>query len=320
MKHKTRNILIGVAAFLIVAYFAIGLTCYLVIGNVRGSCGKHAVNRPDQILYSDGWPLMDLPAYAISPYETVRFPSRQPGINIAGWWAEAQPGAPAVILVHGLGGCKNAIDVLVPAGMLWRNGFNVLLIDVRDVGDSDPEDGWTSVGNDESLDVLGALDWLVTAKGYAPERVGLFGVSLGGAAALYAFHDEPRIAALFLESTFASLLATVAYQLTNYGLPGFIAQPAAAVFRLVSGEDIMAHTPIEAISTVGNRPVYIVHSRSDRRISISQSHELAAAALAAGVKVQAWFPEQSGHLQTPALYPEEFERRLVGFFREALGQ
>ena len=319
MKHKTRNVLIGIAAFLVAAYFAVGFSCYLVIGNVRGSCGEHAVNRPDRIQFTDGWPAMDLARYAISPYETVHFPSRQPGINIAGYWAEAKPGAPAVILVHGLGGCKNAIDVLVPAGMLWRNGFNVLLIDVRDVGDSDPEDGWTSVGNDESLDVLGALDWLVGAKGYAPERVGIFGVSLGGATALYAFRDEPRIGALFLEGTFASLLATVAYQLTGYGLPGFMAQPAAATFRLVSGENIMARTPIQAISGVGDRPVYIVHSRGDRRISISQSHELAAAALDAGVNVKAWFPERSEHLQTPALYPEEFERRLVGFFREALG-
>jgi dipeptidyl aminopeptidase/acylaminoacyl peptidase len=219
-----------------------------------------------------------------------------------------------------LGGCKNAIDVLVPAGMLWHNGLNVLLIDVRDVGDSDPEDGWSSAGNDESLDVLGAWDWLVTTKGYTPERIGIFGVSMGGATSLFAFQDEPRIAALFVEGTFASLLAVVADQMTGYGLPGFMAQPAAAIFRLVSKENIMAHTPIAAMRSARSRPVYIVHSHGDRRISISQSHELAAAALDAGVNVKAWFPERSEHLQTPALYPEEFERRLVGFFREALGQ
>ncbi len=320
MKRKTRNLLLGIVVFLIVAYLGIGLSSYLVVGNVRGSCGNHAVNRPDKILFTDGWPPIDLAHYAISPYETVRFPSRQRGINVAGWWAEADPAAPAVILVHGLGGCKNSIDVLVPAGMLWRNGFNVLLIDVRDVGDSDPEDGWTSVGNEESLDVLGAWDWLVTTKGYAPDRIGLFGVSLGGATSLYAFQDEPRVAALFLEGTFASLLAVVADQMTGYGLPGFMAQPAAAVFRLVSQENIMAHTPIAAIHAAGDRPVYIVHSRGDHRISVSQAHELAAAALDAGGNVQAWFPERSEHLQTPALYPEEFERRLVGFFSETLGQ
>ena len=319
MKRRIRNMLIGIGIFLVVAYIGIGPLCYLVVGSVHASCGQNTVNRPDKILFTDHWPPIDLSRYAISPYETVRFPSRQPGINIAGFWAEARPDAPAVILVHGLKGCKNAIEVLVPAGMLWRNEFNVLLIDVRDVGDSDPEDGWTSAGNDESLDVLGALDWLVAAKGYTPERVGLFGVSLGGVAALYAFHDEPRIGALCTEGTFANLLATFAYQLTGYGLPGFMAQPTAATFRLVSGEDIMARSPIEVISSVGDRPVYIVHSRGDRRISISQSHELAAAALDAGVNVQAWFPERSEHLQTPAAYPQEFERRLVEFFREALG-
>ena len=72
----------------------------------------------------------------------------------------------------------------------------------------------------------------MTAKGYAPERIGLFGVSMGGATSLFAFHDEPRMAALFLEGTFASLLAVVADELTGYGLPGFMAQPAAAVFGL----------------------------------------------------------------------------------------
>ncbi len=188
----------------------------------------------------------------------MTLPSRQKGIEVAGWWIPAKPADPVastVILVHGMGGCKNAIDVLVPAGMLWRNGFNVLLIDVRDVGESDPEDGWSSVGNDESLDVLGAWDWLVTAKGYMPERIGLFGVSLGGATSLFAFQDEPRLAALFLEGTFASLLAVVADQLIGYGLPGFMAQPAAAVFRLVSRKNIMAHTPITAIRSAGSRPV-----------------------------------------------------------------
>jgi fermentation-respiration switch protein FrsA (DUF1100 family) len=252
-------------------------------------------------------------------YETVRFPSRQPGINIAGWWVPGAPGAPAVILVHGLGGCKNAIDVLVPAGMLWHNGFSVLLVDLRDVGDSDSEDGWTSAGNEEYLDVLGAWDWLVTRKGYAPERIGLFGVSLGGATALYAFSEEPRVAALFLESTYAHLMETLADDLSEDGLPPLLAHPAAVIGSLVSKENLLGHDPVSAIRMAGNRPVYIVHSRTDRRVSIRQSEELAAAARAAGVNVSTWFPEKSQHLQTPAVYPEEFEQRLVGFFREALG-
>jgi len=297
-----------------------GLALFVGIANVRGSCGRHVVNRPDRILYTDGWPPIDFSRYAMPNYETVRFPSRQPGIDIAGWWAPGAPNAPAVILVHGLGGCKNAVDVLVPAGMLWRNGFSVLMIDVRDVGDSDTEDGWTSAGNEEYLDVLGAWDWLVTAKGLAPKHIGLYGGSMGGATALYAFSHEPRVAALFLHSTFAGLLAAFADILTSYGLPGFLGYPTAVMGRLVSGKDLLEHTPAEAIKHAGDRPIYIVHSRSDRRISIRQSQELANAARAAGANVTTWFPENGLHLQTPAVYPEEFEQRLVGFFRESLGR
>jgi pimeloyl-ACP methyl ester carboxylesterase len=301
-----------------ILYAGSGLALFVGIANVRGSCGQHAVNRPDRILFTDNWPPMDLSPYAMPDYETVRFPSRQAGIDIAGWWVPGDPGAPAVILVHGLGGCKNAIDILVPAGMLHRNGFSVLMIDVRDVGDPGTEDGWTSAGNEEYLDVLGAWDWLITEKGFAPERIGLYGGSLGGAAALYAFSHEPRVAALFLHSTFASLLAAFADILTGYGLPGFLAQPTAAMGRLVSGEDLLEHRPADVIKEVGGRPIYIVHSRSDRRISIRQSQELFNAAQEAGVNVTAWFPENGLHLQTPAWYPEEFEQRMVGFFRQTL--
>ena len=34
----------------------------------------------------------------------------------------------------------------------------------------------------------------------------------------------------------------------------------------------------------------------------------------------AWFPENGEHVQTPAVYLEEFEQRLVGFFQGALRQ
>jgi pimeloyl-ACP methyl ester carboxylesterase len=302
-----------------ILYAGSGLALFAALADVRGSCGQHAVNRPDRILFDDHWPPIDLSRYAMPDYETVRFPSRQPGINIAGWWVPGEPGAPAVILVHGIGGCKNAIDVLVPAGMLWRNGFSVLLIDVRNVGDSDSDGGWTSAGNKEYLDVLGAWDWVRNEKGYLPERIGLLGVSLGGATALYAFSEEPRIAALFLESTFAHLTEAFTDNLRERGLPLFLANPATVMGNLVTHGTLFAHDPLSAIRMARGRPVYIVHSRADQRINIREGEQLAAAARAAGVDVTTWFPDKSKHLQTPALYPDEFERRLVGFFRDALG-
>jgi fermentation-respiration switch protein FrsA (DUF1100 family) len=311
---------VGLLAVVALVYLAFGIVFYLRLADVRGSCDPHAVNRPDKIAFDDNWPPIDLSRYAMPSYEAVRFPSRQPGINIAGWWVAGAPSKPAVILVHGLGGCKNAIDVLVPAGMLWRNGFSVLMIDLRNIGESDLVDGRSTAGNSEYLDVLGAWDWVVAAEGYDPQRIGLFGESMGGATALFAFVTEPRVAALFLESTYADLEQVIAEDLRGQGLPAFLASSAILMGRVVGGQDLLARDPINAIRQAGSRPIYIVHSRADTRIPLDQAQQLAAAAQKAGVDVTIWFTDEGEHVQTPAVYPQEFEERLVGFFRQSLGQ
>ena len=89
---------------------------------------------------------------------------------------------------------------------------------------------------------------------------------------------------------------------------------------IVTGVNLFGHNPLDAIRKAAGRPVYIVHTRADTRIAINQSEQLAAAAQAAGVNVTTWFPENGEHVQTPAVYPQEFEQRLVGFFRGTLGQ
>lgn len=262
--------------------------------------------------------------YYVSPYEIVKFPARQPGFEIGGWWMPSKAAdpaaAPAVIVINGLGGCKNACSAIVPAAMLWRSGFNVLAIDARDTGDSTFDDLRTTIGNDEYRDVLGAWDWLVNEKGFAPAKVGIFANSLGGAMANYAFAEEPRIAALFLQSTFGDLQQIIQAELTRNGYPTLLSFPTLIMGGLVTGENLFARSPVETIAQAAGRPVYIIHTRADTRIAVNQSQQLAAAAQAAGVKVTTWFPENGEHVQTPAAYPGEFEQRLVGFFRENLGQ
>jgi dipeptidyl aminopeptidase/acylaminoacyl peptidase len=302
-------------------YFGIGYVVYRRMATVRGDCDEHMGNSPDHFVDIGGedWPPFDFSPYYMACYETVRFPSRQAGLNISGWYVKGDAGEPAVIVVHGKYGCKRAQDVLLPAGMLARNGFHVLMIDLRDVGDSDHDDGRASIGNDEYLDVLGAFDWLVGAKGFAPGRIGLFANSMGGAAAVYAFSEEPVIRALFLQSTFGNLRQVMQEELRRERLPALLAPAALTMGRAIDGVDLLARDPISAMQAVRGRSVFIVHSQNDPRVDVSQSKQLAAAAAAAGVKVTAWFPEKGYHVQTPAWYPEEFEQRMVGFFRENLG-
>lgn len=324
MKTRRKTLLgiaIALIVLLVVAYFGMGYVIYDKLGNVKGSCDEHLANRPDNFALHPEWPAgFDVTPYFMSPYEAVKFPSRQKGIEVAGWWVQKDPTAPTVILVDGLGGCKNSIAVLTPAGMLWRNGFNVLLIDLRDTGDSTFQDGRSTIGNEEYQDVLGAWDWLVKEKGFDPKRIGLFANSLGGANANYAFAAEPRIAALFLQGTFGDLQQIIQAELKRNGYPTLLSFPTLVMGSLVTGENLFARSPVETIVKAAGRPVFIMHAQGDTRISMEQSEQLAAAAQAAGVRVTTWFPQGGDHMTTPAVHTQEFEQRLVRFFRENLGQ
>lgn len=262
---------------------------------------------------------MDFSPYFVPAYEDVRFPSRQPDLEIAGWYLEGEADAPVVIVLDGLGGCKHAQSALLPAGMLWHNGFNVLIIDLRDTGDSDAEDGFSSVGNEEYLDVLGAWDWLTQEKGFAEERVGVMGNSLGAATVLIAFQHEPRVAAIAVNSPFANLSQILREELGRAGFPGFIAPATVIVARLTNGEDLLEFSPLDAIRTAGDRPVFVVHSEDDPRIRVHHSQQLEAAAQEAGVDATCWYIDEAGHVQGPGFYPEEFEARITGFFGANLG-
>ena len=66
-----------------------------------------------------------------------------------------------------------------------------LRIDLRNHGDSGTTGGRHTGGIRESADVLGAWDWLVAERDLTPERIGLFGISLGAASVVIAAGDEP---------------------------------------------------------------------------------------------------------------------------------
>jgi dipeptidyl aminopeptidase/acylaminoacyl peptidase len=289
------------------------------MANVRGSCDMHLANRPDHFTNITGWPERDFAPFFIPTYEEVRFPSRQANLQISGWYAESDPNAPAIIIVDGLGGCKYAQATLVPAGILWHDGFNVLMIDLRNTGDSDSDNGYSSIGNKEYQDVLGAWDWLIAEKGFAPERIGILGNSLGAAAVIFAFQHELRIAAIALNSPFANLPQIIREEMHNVGFPTFLAPAAILMGKVVSGENLIEHNPVEALLSAGTRPVWVVHSAADTRIAIHHSYDLQAAAQQVGINATFWFIDGVGHVRAPGVYPEEFQLRLGEFFRTHLG-
>lgn len=307
-----------IVLLLVAAYFVMGYIVYTRLANVRGSCDMHLANRPDHFTNITDWPERDFTPFFMPTYEEVRFSSRQTNLQISGWYVQGDPGAPAIIVVDGLGGCKYAQATLVPAGILWHDGFSVLMIDLRNTGDSDLDNGYSAIGNKEYLDVLGAWDWLGREKGFAPNQIGILGNSLGAAAVLFAFQAEPRIAAIALNSPFANLPQIIREEMRNNHYPGFLAPVSIWMGKVVGGENIVERDPVQALLSAGERPVWVVHSTADTRIGVHHSRQLQAAAEQAGINATFWYVDEVGHVRTPGVMPEEFRVRLGGFFRQHL--
>ena len=311
-------VVVGVAA---TAYLGVGYAIYAQLSPVTPRCPTHADNTPAQFtVHSDKWSAFDTAPYRMPQFEAVAFASRQPGLQLAAWYVEADPHAPAVILTHGLGSCKHDHAILIPAGILHRAGYNVLMFDMRDHGFSDIEDGRTAIGNEEYLDLLGAWDWLRETKGTAPERIGLFGTSLGAATTLAAFAEEPRAAAAFVDSPFADLNVVIVEELQRNRYPTFLAPAGLLMARLVAGDDLLAHPPLDAVRNAAGRPLFIVHGDADTRLDQHHTRDMAALAAQTGANLDTWLPSGIGHVEAVLAEPELYEQKLITFFDAALGK
>jgi dipeptidyl aminopeptidase/acylaminoacyl peptidase len=202
--------------------------------------------------------------------------------------------------------------------MLHRSGFNVLLIDLRNHGQSTVTSGHAAYGSTEYMDVLGAWDWLAAAKGFEPRRIGLFGGSMGAATSLIAFAEEPRVPAAFADSPFFTIEELLGDNLVLKGYPRWLAPGALWMGRLAWGENLYAHAPGEALLKDAGRPLYIVHGTADQRIAPHHAQEYADLARASGANATLWLVDGAGHQQSSFLVPDEYERRLTAFFRKAL--
>jgi len=129
---------------------------------------------------------------------------------------------PTVIVVHGFRVCKNHFTTLTPTVMLHRGGYNVLLIDLRNHGKSAKQmpTPFCTFGSKEHHDIMGAVTYLKQRFG-ENHKIGLYGVSMGGATSLIAGARDERISAIYLDSPVCQVYETLQGNVRNMlqGLP-----------------------------------------------------------------------------------------------------
>ena len=322
---KRSRLLAGVlivAIVIVAGYFGMALAVYESVSRVQPHCdGRFAENTPVSWT-PPSWAPADFDAsrYFMPEFEDVHLGARDTALELHAWWVPAEDGfdAPTVIGVHGLGSCIRDRELLLPAGMLSSNGYSVLLLDLRDHGESSVEDGRMAGGTEEYRDVMAAADWLI-ARGVDPDRLGVMGASMGAATAIVSGGQDERISAVWADTSYADIETRIAEELEARGFPRLFAPAASLVARVLAGDDYAAHTMLGEIAGMGERPVFITHGALDQTTVVSHAHALADAAEAAGVPLETWIVADAGHVEAMFFHAHEYQQRLVGFFGRALG-
>jgi dipeptidyl aminopeptidase/acylaminoacyl peptidase len=330
-RRRVLSLLAVVLVVTLLAYGGASWKLFDAISHVDAHCGFDAAGAPrftgytpasfgSSGLSSQLAAKVDLTGYEMPDFQNVALDSRD-GLRLAAWWIPAaKPDAPVVIMAHGAGSCRRDPVMLLPAGMLNRNGFAVLMVDLRNEGDSTITDGRFAGGTREYLDVLGAWDW-VRAKGIPAARIGIFGESNGASTVVIAAGVETQVAATWEDSGYANTWAAISEEVQRRGFPEQLVF-GARMWGMLYGIDLDQHRPIDAIASIDNRPLMIVQGTADTRVDPINAVEFSAAL----DKVRGhpnpaslWLVPGALHVQSAWLDPAGYEQRLVAFFGSALG-
>jgi pimeloyl-ACP methyl ester carboxylesterase len=266
-------------------------------------------NLPTEFTYED----RDLQEYFMDTYETVSFVSRGDDVDLSGWYIPVDNSAKVILIVHGVQACKQVSFTLMSAGMLHRAGYNVLVIDLRNHGESEVTNGRHSAGNQEYRDVLGAWDWLVEERGFAPTSIGVVGFSLGAASSIIATAEEPELAAVWSDSSFTSVEDVGQDIASRMGIPRVAGPLALRLGQMLYRIDLTSKSPDEAIQGLDGRPIFLVQGAADGLLTVDHAEKLGAE-----VDVTPWFVDDAPHVESIWYATDEYERLLLAFFDTAL--
>lgn len=316
-------------------WFTGGIVVYGIVAST-GACDSHAENQPNawwaHLYNGERVERFNSTNWTIDSWENVSIKVESEDIELAGWWFEGEVGKPAIIGVHGVRSCKSNHEVLLPATMLHKAGYSVLLIDLRDHGESTVEDGKVSAGQKEWRDVRAAFDWVNSTHNISTGRIGLFGSSMGAATSAIAFAQDERIEAAFLDTAFADMDLIIESELIRAGFPTILGPAAVLAGKLLSGEDITKHTPLDAANNLGDRHLFIAHNQGDLRVPIVHAEmlcEAGAESVSELGSLECWYADTrmdegvgvgpEYHVVAMLTETEEYQRRIVGFFDSSFG-
>jgi uncharacterized protein len=239
-----------------------------------------------------------------APHENVSFTTGD-GLELKGWYVKSQNGA-AVISFPGRASSQERAKILAD------HGYGVLVFDRRGEGESEGDPnlyGWQG-----ERDVHAAVKYLQGRPDVDPGRIGGIGLSVGGEMLIEAAAESNGLKAIVSEGASGR---SVRDDNANGGvdwqnrLGDAVATVGTALFT--------SNTPPADLKSlvpkIGNRPVFFIYG--ERGQLSEKPANTGFYAEAKGPK-EIWEVPGSTHMGGMKAQPEEYERRVVGFFDRAL--
>jgi hypothetical protein len=238
-------------------------------------------------------------------YENVSFTTSD-GLELKGWYVPSRNGA-AVIAFPGRAGAQQ------PARLLARHGYGVLLFDRRGEGASEGDPNSWGWGGD--ADVKAAIAYVQRRGDVDPDRIGGIGLSVGGEMMLETAADTDALAAVVAEGAGARTFSEEE-DFDDHGFDRVLGTIASAA-KTASIALFSNRRPPESLKSLSARidqPAMLIAAPNS-----GHGEELGRGYVrAAGRSASLWEIPESGHVGGLRARPEEYERRVIGFFDRTL--
>ena len=289
MKKKFKEKIIALATIIIVFSAVIWFA---------GTMLSHSTNRK----------IGDLPSDLQG--RSVEFPSAS-GSTIHGWWLAGQPGRGAIILMHGVRDSR--LSLLDRARFLSAAGYAVLLFDFQAHGESIGEQ--ITFGYLESRDAQAAVKFV--RENLPQEKIGVIGISLGGAATLLA---EPKLEvnAIVLELVYPTIKQAIQNRLHHY--LSFVGDALTPLFIMqLQPRTGIAPDDLRPITKIANltAPKLLIAGAEDKHTLLAESQQMFQMAKE---PKELWVVDGAQHQDIHRFAKQEYERRVLSFFAQSFSR
>lgn len=256
----------------------------------------------------DVWP----DQYAL-PYENVTFKTEDK-VQLKGWFIPCEEYSDkTIILMHGWG--MNRADIFKNTYFLRDLGYNLFYFDFRALGESGGKT--SSIGYLELKDIGAAISFLKETRPQFCNKIGLYGLSMGGMVAICETARNPEVACVVAEASYYSFRRVVSrWAWVHHRVPYFPVLPIILHYiRKNLGVNPERYSPKYNIPKISPRPIFLIHGRYDNLVPAAQAKLLYKKA---GEPKEIWLVPGAKHNQCAVVGGYEYKQRLADFFRKYL--